>query len=116
AKRRAAAPEPGPRAHATCGLQMITANRLAVTRGPGASLRYGRDDIPGETNLTLRQLDLAANLSILSQRSNRWPGMNLDLSLEERAFQDEVKSFLASALTPALRDAGSRTTSVFTDI
>ena len=41
--------------------------------------------------------------------------MNLELSEEERAFRDEVRSFLDHALTPELREAGQRTTSVFTD-
>ncbi|HXC54461.1 MAG TPA: acyl-CoA dehydrogenase family protein [Rhizomicrobium sp.] len=41
--------------------------------------------------------------------------MNLELSPEERAFQDEVRAFLAAALTPELRDAGARATSVFMD-
>jgi acyl-CoA dehydrogenase len=41
--------------------------------------------------------------------------MNLELSAEDRAFRDEVRAFLATALTPELRDAGKRTTSVFTE-
>ena len=41
--------------------------------------------------------------------------MNLDLSPEELAFRDEVRAFLHGALTPALRDAGRRATSVFMD-
>ncbi len=41
--------------------------------------------------------------------------MNLELSPEDLAFRDEVRAFLESALTPELRDAGRRTTSVFTD-
>jgi len=41
--------------------------------------------------------------------------MQLDLSTEDRAFQNEVRAFLAEALTPELKEAGSRTTSVFTD-
>jgi acyl-CoA dehydrogenase len=41
--------------------------------------------------------------------------MNLDLSPEELAFRDGVRAFLGSALTPELREAGQRTTSVFTD-
>jgi acyl-CoA dehydrogenase len=41
--------------------------------------------------------------------------MNLDLSPEELGFRDEVRTFLAAALTPELREAGQRTTSVFTD-
>ena len=39
--------------------------------------------------------------------------MNLDLSPEDRAFQAEVRDFLESALTPELRQAGRRATSVF---
>ena len=39
--------------------------------------------------------------------------MNLDLSDEDLAFRDEVRSFLDEHLTPELRAAGSRTTSVF---
>jgi acyl-CoA dehydrogenase len=41
--------------------------------------------------------------------------MNLDLTDEERAFQDEVRGFLARALTPELKAAAALTTSVFTD-
>jgi len=41
--------------------------------------------------------------------------MNLDLSPDELAFRDEVRAFLAANLPPELREAGSRTTSVFTD-
>ena len=41
--------------------------------------------------------------------------MNLELSPEEGAFRDEVRAFLDTALTPELRAAGQRTTSVFTD-
>jgi acyl-CoA dehydrogenase len=41
--------------------------------------------------------------------------MNLDLSPEDLAFRDEVRHFLETSLTPELRDAGRRTTSVFTD-
>ncbi|MEJ1969045.1 MAG: acyl-CoA dehydrogenase family protein [Rhizomicrobium sp.] len=41
--------------------------------------------------------------------------MNLDLSPAELAFRDEVRAFLASALTPELREAGRRMTSVFID-
>jgi acyl-CoA dehydrogenase len=41
--------------------------------------------------------------------------MNLDLSPEDLAFRDEVRAFLDKALTPELRDAGRRTTSVFTE-
>ncbi len=39
--------------------------------------------------------------------------MNLDLSPQDRAFQAEVRDFLESALTPELRQAGRRATSVF---
>src|SRR5690348_6278961 len=41
--------------------------------------------------------------------------MNLDLSPDERAFRDEVRAFLDTHLPPDLREAGRRTTSVFTD-
>lgn len=41
--------------------------------------------------------------------------MNLDLSDEELAFRDEVRTFLDQALTPELREAGRRATSVFMD-
>jgi acyl-CoA dehydrogenase len=41
--------------------------------------------------------------------------MNLDLSPEECAFRDEVRVFLDAALTPELREAGRRATSVFMD-
>jgi acyl-CoA dehydrogenase len=41
--------------------------------------------------------------------------MNLELSPEELAFRDGVRAFLDAALTPELREAGRRTTSVFTD-
>lgn len=41
--------------------------------------------------------------------------MNLDLSAEELAFRDEVRAFLEEALTPELRQAGLRATSVFMD-
>jgi alkylation response protein AidB-like acyl-CoA dehydrogenase len=41
--------------------------------------------------------------------------MNLDLSPEELAFRDEVRTFLGAALTPELREAGRRQTSVFVD-
>jgi len=41
--------------------------------------------------------------------------MNLDLSAEDRAFRDEVRRFLETALTPGLREAGRKTTSVFSD-
>jgi alkylation response protein AidB-like acyl-CoA dehydrogenase len=41
--------------------------------------------------------------------------MTLELSPEALAFRDEVRAFLEKSLTPELRDAGRRTTSVFTD-
>lgn len=41
--------------------------------------------------------------------------MNLDLSPDERAFRDEVRAFLDTHLPADLREAGRRTTSVFTD-
>jgi acyl-CoA dehydrogenase len=41
--------------------------------------------------------------------------VNLDLSDEELAFRDEVRTFLDQALTPELREAGRRATSVFMD-
>jgi acyl-CoA dehydrogenase len=41
--------------------------------------------------------------------------MNLDLSPEELAFRDEVRAFLDASLTPELREAGRRATSVFMD-
>ncbi len=41
--------------------------------------------------------------------------MNLDLTPEEAAFRDEVRSFLAGHLPENLRQAGRLTTSVFTD-
>ncbi len=41
--------------------------------------------------------------------------MDLNLSAEDRAFRDEVRAFLEAELTPELREAGRRTTSVFTD-
>ena len=41
--------------------------------------------------------------------------MNLDLSPDDLAFRDEVRDFLAGALTPDLRQAGRRATSVFMD-
>lgn len=41
--------------------------------------------------------------------------MHMDLSAADLAFRDEVRAFLDEALTPALREAGSLTTSVFTD-
>ena len=39
--------------------------------------------------------------------------MNLELSAEDLAFQGEVRAFLEESLTPALREAGRRLTSVF---
>src|SRR5512141_2801218 len=39
--------------------------------------------------------------------------MNLELRDEDLAFRDEVRAFLDANLTPALRAAGARTTSVF---
>jgi acyl-CoA dehydrogenase len=41
--------------------------------------------------------------------------VNLDLTPQDLAFRDEVRSFLEEALTPKLRQAGRRATSVFTD-
>lgn len=41
--------------------------------------------------------------------------MNLDLSADELVFQSEVRGFLDQALTPELRQAGRRATSVFMD-
>ncbi|MCI3133603.1 acyl-CoA dehydrogenase family protein [Phenylobacterium aquaticum] len=41
--------------------------------------------------------------------------MNLDLSPQDLAFRDEVRTFLDEALTPELRQAGRRATSVFMD-
>jgi alkylation response protein AidB-like acyl-CoA dehydrogenase len=41
--------------------------------------------------------------------------MHLDLAPEDLAFRDEVRTFLAAALTPKLREVGRRATSVFTD-
>jgi alkylation response protein AidB-like acyl-CoA dehydrogenase len=41
--------------------------------------------------------------------------MDLELSAEDLAFRDEVRAFLDAELTPELRKAGQRTTSVFTD-
>lgn len=41
--------------------------------------------------------------------------MNLDLTPEDLAFRDEVRGFLEEALTPELRQAGRRATSVFMD-
>ncbi|HVK40991.1 MAG TPA: acyl-CoA dehydrogenase family protein, partial [Phenylobacterium sp.] len=41
--------------------------------------------------------------------------MNLDLTGEELAFRQEVRSFLETSLTPELREVGRRATSVFTD-
>lgn len=41
--------------------------------------------------------------------------MKLEWTAEERAFRDEVRAFLDAELTPALRSAGSRMTSVYAD-
>jgi len=41
--------------------------------------------------------------------------MNLDWSAEDLAFRDEVRAFLDAELTPELRNAGSRMTSVYAD-
>lgn len=41
--------------------------------------------------------------------------MYLDLSPEDLAFRDEVRTFLSENLTPELRRAGRRATSVFMD-
>jgi alkylation response protein AidB-like acyl-CoA dehydrogenase len=41
--------------------------------------------------------------------------VNLDLTPEDLAFRDEVRRFLDDALTPELRQAGRRATSVFMD-
>jgi acyl-CoA dehydrogenase len=41
--------------------------------------------------------------------------MDLNLTGEEAAFRDEVRAFLDEKLTPELKEAGSLTTSVFTD-
>ncbi|AYV49641.1 acyl-CoA dehydrogenase [Caulobacter flavus] len=41
--------------------------------------------------------------------------MDLELSPEDLAFRDEVRAFLDAELTPALREAGRRMTSVFCD-
>ncbi|WP_304190847.1 acyl-CoA dehydrogenase family protein [Phenylobacterium aquaticum] len=41
--------------------------------------------------------------------------MDLDWSAEDRAFQDEVRTFLDKELTPALRERGRRMTSVYAD-
>ena len=41
--------------------------------------------------------------------------MELALSSSDRTFQDEVRRFLEKSLTPALREAGRKTTSVFSD-
>ncbi len=41
--------------------------------------------------------------------------MNLDLTPEDLAFRDEVRAFLDASLTPELREAGRRMTSVFCD-
>jgi acyl-CoA dehydrogenase len=41
--------------------------------------------------------------------------MDLELTEADRAFRDEVRTFLAENLTPELREAGRRLTSAFTD-
>lgn len=41
--------------------------------------------------------------------------MDLDLTPEDLAFRDEVRAFLAAELTPELREAGARQTSVFVE-
>jgi acyl-CoA dehydrogenase len=41
--------------------------------------------------------------------------MDLDLTAEDLAFRDEVRAFLDASLTPELRQAGRRATSVFMD-
>lgn len=41
--------------------------------------------------------------------------MNLDLSPEELSFRDDARAFLGASLTPELREAGQRATSVFMD-
>ncbi|HEX7777037.1 MAG TPA: acyl-CoA dehydrogenase family protein [Parvibaculum sp.] len=41
--------------------------------------------------------------------------MDLNLTREEAGFRDEVRAFLDEKLTPELKEAGSLTTSVFTD-
>ncbi|MFM8940340.1 MAG: acyl-CoA dehydrogenase family protein, partial [Phenylobacterium sp.] len=41
--------------------------------------------------------------------------MRLELSAEDEAFRDEVRTFLSESLTPDLRRAGRRATSVFMD-
>ena len=41
--------------------------------------------------------------------------MDLDLTADDLAFRDEVRTFLDASLTPALRQAGRRATSVFMD-
>jgi acyl-CoA dehydrogenase len=41
--------------------------------------------------------------------------MNLDLTADDLAFRDEVRAFLDASLTPDLRQAGRRATSVFMD-
>ncbi|MGB3809828.1 MAG: acyl-CoA dehydrogenase family protein [Parvibaculum sp.] len=41
--------------------------------------------------------------------------MDLNLTREEATFRDEVRAFLDEKLTPELKEAGSLTTSVFTD-
>lgn len=41
--------------------------------------------------------------------------MNLDLTPQDAAFRDEVRAFLAAELTPALREAGRRSVSAFSE-
>jgi len=41
--------------------------------------------------------------------------MDIELTPEERAFRDEVRAFLDQSLTPELREAGQRVTSVFVE-
>jgi alkylation response protein AidB-like acyl-CoA dehydrogenase len=41
--------------------------------------------------------------------------MNLEQTQQDRAFRDEVRTFLEESLTPLLREAGSRASSVFMD-
>ena len=41
--------------------------------------------------------------------------MDFEFSLEDQAFRDEVRSFLAEKLTPDMREAAEKTTTVFAD-
>ena len=41
--------------------------------------------------------------------------MNLDYSEQDIAFRDEVRAFLDANLTPELREAGRKATSVFVE-